>query len=625
VRAQLLERGRPDARYLEESVDRAERSVLLPVSNDGGGFYGPDPGDHLQRGGVGGVDIHRRGRCGGVAGDRLRRLPIAPRHLHTCAVDHGRREVQRVKVRRTAGAARGVDRIGDAASLGEPVETRPSDRACDVDEQVHRSRLRADRRGDAGGSGTRDDRSDDDGRNRGPGEHERRGAPGPPEKLGAFGPRTADRYLAHDQDDTASVAKATVRGVTEAQNGGMATETRPVRPDEIGAFLSACEAAFGDGAEEAFIERFRRLHPADRTLAVFDGEEIVGTAGSYPFTVSVPGGEVAAAGVTVVGVKPTHRRRGLLRAMMTKQLADVRDRNEPIAVLWASEGSIYQRFGYGPGSTILAASIERARTRLLGRSDRSGTARLIDEDEAVKILPAVYERARAQIPGLFTRSEDWWRLHTMADDRASRRGAGPLFRMVWEDAKGPQAYALYRVKSEWDVTSKAVLRVREAMAVTRAAEEQLWRFLLGMDLVETIEVWLPQDTPLPLMVEEPNRLNLRVADGLWTRVVDLPEALQARSFAADGAVTMAVRDELCPWNDGTWRIQVRDGRADVARASDDPDLALSAREIGALYLGGTRATQLLRAGSIHECTRGAAAVADAIFASPRPPYCSEIF
>ena len=161
--------------------------------------------------------------------------------------------------------------------------------------------------------------------------------------------------------------------------------------------------------------------------AAFDGDRIVGGAGAFTFDMSVPGGEsVPAAGVTVVGVLPTHRRRGVLTALMRAQLDDCRARGEPVAYLWASEATIYGRFGYGLASrsgAIDAGEGPRARSR--SRSSRAGRVRLVDLGGGARAFPAALRaRCVAQRPGMFSRSKAWWETRRLFDDPARRAGAG---------------------------------------------------------------------------------------------------------------------------------------------------------------------------------------------------------
>ena len=205
----------------------------------------------------------------------------------------------------------------------------------------------------------------------------------------------------------------------------MDMELRAVKEDESKRFLTACEAAFGEDLPDDEWADFKHVLEIDRTIAAFDGDSIVGTAGAFSFRLTVPGGaEVPAAGVTVVGVLPSHRRRGLATKMMRRQLDDVRATGEPVAILWASEGSIYQRFGYGLASLGLHIDVLRTKTRFLNDPGPSGAVRLVAPIENIETLSAIYDRVRLERPGMVARSEKWWRHHTLPDPERHRDGGG---------------------------------------------------------------------------------------------------------------------------------------------------------------------------------------------------------
>src|SRR5262245_9642979 len=115
------------------------------------------------------------------------------------------------------------------------------------------------------------------------------------------------------------------------------------------------------GPSDEQADRVARVLPVERVHAAWEGERAVGGASALPLLLTVPGGRLPAAGVTAVGVLPTHRRRGILRALMRAQLDDCRRRGEPVAYLWATEDTIYGRFGYGIAS--VSGEIEIARER----------------------------------------------------------------------------------------------------------------------------------------------------------------------------------------------------------------------------------------------------------------------
>jgi len=338
---------------------------------------------------------------------------------------------------------------------------------------------------------------------------------------------------------------------------------------------------------------------------------------------STPGGHVPVAGLTLVAVSPTHRRRGVLSSMMRLHFEKARERKQPVAALWATEGSIYGRFGYGIASFAGEISLERMCTRFAAPTAALGRGRLLDENEALALFPAVWEQARAETPGMPSRSPAWWTERRLADLSWARGNAGPLSRVVIEIDGRPEAYALYRFAHQWDRNIPVgALKVIEAVGASMEGTRALWRYLLSMDLVERIEAaLLPPDHPLFFLLAEPRRMRFTVIDALWVRVVDVIGALGARRYGAAAPVVLEVKDEWCPWNEGRYRVS-QDG---VSRVDGPADIALSASELGSVYMGGISFTQLAAAGRVTERAPDAAARADALFRSARAPWCPEIF
>jgi predicted acetyltransferase len=374
--------------------------------------------------------------------------------------------------------------------------------------------------------------------------------------------------------------------------------------------------------EEA--ERFARLLPLDRALAAWDGDEVVGGAGAFPLRMSVPGGRtVAAGGVTVVGVLPTHRRQGVLTQLMRAQLDDLHRRGEPVAYLWASEPTIYGRFGYGMASLHGELALPRERTAYAQPAEPYGRVRLVAAEEAQARFPAIYDRVLAERPGMFARTPEWWELRPLRDDPERRFGAGPLNRALLEVDGRAEAYATYRIKQSFEAfASTGSVIVREALGATPEATRAIWRFLLDLDWTSQIEAFqLPVDHALLHLLAEPRRMRFRLGDALWVRLVDVGTALSARGYAGDGEVVVEVADAFCPWNEGRWRVT-----ADGAERTDaTPELALDAAALGAAYLGGFTFRQLADALRVEERAEGAVERADALFRADRAPWCPEIF
>ena len=406
----------------------------------------------------------------------------------------------------------------------------------------------------------------------------------------------------------------------------MPFRVRAVRDvEEYRAAVGAIGHYFGWEPNEEDAERFGSLLPHSQMHAVFEDGRIVAGAGAYSFELTLPGGPSRCAGVTVVGVLPSHRRRGLLRRMMDAQLRDVREREEPIAALWASEETIYGRFGYGLASLAMNLGIRRRNVRVRQELGHNGSVRLIGHDEALRVLPGVYDRIRKRTPGFLSRSRAWWEIRTLSDRPENRRGAGPLVRALYERDGRPAGWALYRIAQDgttWEDWKKTV-RVIELQGVDDAARRELWRFLLGIDWTDDITVsGLAVDDSVLLDVDRMNELRGRVYDGLWVRPVEVGAALAARAVARDGRVTLEVTaDPHFPDNVGAWTVE-----ADrVRRTSRRPDVRLDVQGLGMTMLGGFTFAQLARAGRAEEGARGGLGRADALFRAERAPWCPEIF
>jgi predicted acetyltransferase len=406
----------------------------------------------------------------------------------------------------------------------------------------------------------------------------------------------------------------------------MDIELRPIATEEFEAFARATEQAFGAQANPEEVAEWRRVFEPGRFFAAIDAGEIVGTAGQFTMVLTVPGAEVAMAGVTAVGVSPTHRRRGLLTSLMRRLTEDSRERDETVAALWASEGSIYQRFGYGLATFAGWAEIDRDRTAFARPFQPRGTVRLIDKEAALEAFPPLHERVRRHQPGMIARTRPWWE-HIWADLESWRDGASALFFGLYETTEGPEGYVTYRIKQDWQQgTPNNRVRMRELVATSSDAQAALWRYCFDIDLVTRIEMWpRPVDDPVLYLLAEPRRWNLRLGDGLWVRLVDVPAALAGRRYRRPGRLAFEVRDSFCPWNEGRYELEGGPDGAACEPTDREPELIVSAADLGAAYLGGASFTTLSRAGRVVELTDGSLERASAMFGWDPLPYCSQLF
>jgi predicted acetyltransferase len=449
---------------------------------------------------------------------------------------------------------------------------------------------------------------------------------------------------------------------------------RPVTEGEFDAFHLVDEHAFhGSPASAAELERALSLFEWPRSLAAFDGATPVGITGIYSFQLCVPGALLPAAGVSWVGVLPTHRRQGVLRSLMRRQLADIAAGDEPLAVLWASEAGIYGRYGYGRASWQLAFTLRRGEGAL-GPASASGLAsdglrmRLVAPSDALAELAKIYDVVLQSRPGFFARNEQWWQ-RVLFDPEDQRKGASPLRCVLAEDDNGPRGYALYTGTGRWEdefFLPDGSLDVRELVAADPAASAQLWANLLSRDLTNEFTARLrPVDDPLLSQLADPRRTRPQLSDGLWVRLIDLPRALAARRYSCPVSVVLDVRDNDLPGNAGRWRLSTSAGDADLTgdadlaadgpaadglaadglaadglaadglaadglaarceRTTDPADLVLDVASLGAAYLGGVRLGTLADAGLVTEVRPGTVRRLSAAMSWDPAPWCPKIF
>ncbi|MFC9682215.1 GNAT family N-acetyltransferase [Streptomyces sp. NPDC056948] len=406
---------------------------------------------------------------------------------------------------------------------------------------------------------------------------------------------------------------------------GSATDLRVLRRDDWDKWYDTLIRGFG-GVPESAEERelWNSLTEIDRSLGVWDGDECVGTAGAFGFRLTVPGGaSVPVAGVTMVSVAATHRRRGVLTSMMRRQLDDVRAWGEPLAVLTASEPAIYGRFGYASATFQLNAEIDTTRVRLTSLPAGADDVRVryADPADVLDVCEAVYARLVPSRPGMLARQPGWERLGLL-DPEGEREGASPLQCVLAERDGETVGYARYRVKPSWETAGPEGTVILEASAaLDPAADAALWRFLIGIDLTSSLVVrGRPVDDAWRHWVSDMRRCKPWLRDSLYVRPVELGAALEARTYQAPVDVVFEVEDAFCPWNAGRWRLSGDAKGASCERTADAADVALSVRELGAAYLGGVSLASLGAAGRVREMRRGALAEASLGFGADVAPW-----
>jgi predicted acetyltransferase len=401
---------------------------------------------------------------------------------------------------------------------------------------------------------------------------------------------------------------------------------RTITDDEFGDFVNVVLTAFLASPSSAEDIEIRRVaFDLDRCLGAFDANgRLCGAARAFPTELTVPGGTVAAAAVSGVGVLPTHRRQGHLSRLMRTQLGDIAERGEPVATLVAAEYPIYGRYGYGLAVEACELHLDAAQAQWL--EDPSGSVELVDNDTFAKVVVDIYDRARRTFPGHI--SYDALRWEVFAGVRAWPDGDDDIRRkttkVVWSDEQGePQAATAYSVDDRWEHNRPAgTLSAGVLVATSGRAEIELVRFLASVDWVAQVRVGLrPLDNPVPLALADA-RMGALVnrSDHLWVRVLDVPAALTARRYAADGSLVLEVVDPL-GHAAGRFALEGGPDGATCAATDAEPDLVIPVGALGAAYLGGTDWGRLAAVGWVDERRAGATGQAAAMFGAPRAPWC----
>jgi predicted acetyltransferase len=406
----------------------------------------------------------------------------------------------------------------------------------------------------------------------------------------------------------------------------MSIEFRPAQPEEMREFARVGQVAFGSSTADAAVEREMRWPVQPQwTLCAFDGGVMGAKMATLPFLMCWGGRDIHCGGVSAVGTLPSHRRRGLLRELMSRAFQTMREHNQPVAMLWASMAAIYQRFGYGMGFSGSLYDFDPRELRFVDAMRVPGRVRLYKAEQALPLLEGVYRRFMAPRTLMLHRADRWQWDGFVLDTWGE--GPPPLI-AVYEEAGEALGYAPYTVSERTRQTagpSQQAL-VRELAWLTPAAHRGLIEYFAGYDLADSIRILrVPVDDPLFHQVQEPRLLKPRMRDGTLVRIVDIVPALEGRGYTADGALVLEVSDDLCPWNSGCWELTVEGGAGRVKPAGRAPDLRLGPRALAVLASGHQSATMLARGGMLVADDPGALRTADAIFRTAYAPLCFDGF
>jgi predicted acetyltransferase len=402
----------------------------------------------------------------------------------------------------------------------------------------------------------------------------------------------------------------------------MAIEIRPADPQEANDFARTMGTVFAWDPPPENVERFKKIWEPARSQCAFDDGQMVATLGTFSLQLTIPGGSIPVGGTTQVSVLPSHRRQGLLRRMMQAHLAEVRERGEFVAALWASESSIYGRFGFGAASTSVDLTIPTQQRAFHRLAPQPAAVRLLSLSEAQSVLPELYTRMLPTWPGFFARPPKWWDARWFTDLPSDRQGATAIRVAVTHEGDG---YVVYRQKSQWsEGNPSGKLIVSDLMAQSPEGWSGLWTFILSHDLTATVDAGLrPVEDPLLTMLAAPRRVTARPSDGIWIRLNDPAPALAARRYSTEGELVIEAHDPL----DNTVHTLALAGGPDgatCASTEQPPDLVLDIEDLASAYLGWSRFRALARSGRVGG-DQQALVLADAMFGWEPLPWCPEIF
>ena len=413
----------------------------------------------------------------------------------------------------------------------------------------------------------------------------------------------------------------------------MTIELRPVTDDNFSEWRKAVRHGFGEHVHPDDIVRLRNERvELDRLVAAVDTQSnrIIGTGGADSYWLTVPGGElVPMAGVAYMTTSVTHRRRGAFSNMMTYIHDAARERGDVISGLWASQSHLYGRFDYGLSINSYDWEIdpsfgEFSHFPAANANNADIKVSFIDANEAEVVLPGIYERMHRQTTGSVNRTSGRWR-YQLFDEERVRQGASPLFFAVCEEAGEQTGYVSYRMRRQGD-SDMGTLEVVEQVSATEVAHAAIWRFLLDFDLVGNITaINRPSDDSLWWMLSDPRRLRRKSHDALWVRLLDIPKALEARTYNSDGILKIGLVSDVQPESAGTYVIEIDDSRGSVKKTTDKPDVVMTPADLSALYLGGISSGPLFEAGRINEITTGSLAKLAGMFNTNSAPWCAHYF
>lgn len=407
----------------------------------------------------------------------------------------------------------------------------------------------------------------------------------------------------------------------------MNVEIRPCRDrEELEAYGRLLTYVFA-GDQETSDQEAEATQPEWTTCAWVDGK-LATTLGTIPFTVRLNGAPVSMGGVTAVGTYPQYRRQGLLRKVTQQAFETMRGRNQAYAILWASMGAIYQRFGYGLAASQVRYDFDPRYAAFAFPQPAPGSVELLSKDDGLPIAKQLYIEYATPRNLMIHRGSYMWEHSTLTPMHKGMPAHGIA---VYRDPRGnPRGYMVYSVGEE-NIPSPGpnqLMRVKDFLALDMDAYRGLWEYIRRHDLVGKVAMHnaVPEDDPAPDLLLEPRMLNRTTMDAIWMRVVDVERAVPARPYGARGELTFAITgDDMCPWNNATYLLETDGPTSTVSRTNRTPAVTMPINSLASLLSGHRSATRLHRAGLLETFDLSALATADALFKTEYAPFCPNEF
>ena len=377
---------------------------------------------------------------------------------------------------------------------------------------------------------------------------------------------------------------------------------------------------------EGMDDELATTQPDWTTCGFIDGE-MVATMGTFPFTVRLNGSPVKMGGVTAVGTLPQHRRKGLLRKIMQQGFTEMKERQQSIAILWASMGAIYQRFGYGLMSSQVSYTFDPRFVGFEGGPAPTGSVTLTPKDDGWPIIKQLYIQYAQPRNLHIHRATALWEASVL---RPRKKGE-PVFIGIYRNGDGqPSGHIVYRTfeGEHQGYGPRQTLEVTDFVALDMDAYRGIWEYIRRHDLVGRVEMRnvVGEDDPAANLLSEPRNLDRRTSDGIWGRVIDIEAAIPQRPYGDRGELVFSIpEDHMCPWNEGSWLLETDGKTTSVRRTDRTPDLSMPINTLACLLAGHRTATYYHRAGRLEGATDKALLTADRIFRTEYAPHCPNGF